>query len=387
VTGTPGVPRSHGSPTFAIASNGLQGDGPAQALRDYLVARAADVVMIEHALAPSEGGRHRITRYEGGTCIGERTLKVPLRPPFSFAVDPLVPLWPRRVDVWFGFNPLAAARGLAARSMGRAGRVVLWSVDFTPQRFGAGVTTRLYDRLDRFCCLRANARVELSEQARDARNARYGIATPAEIVPMGTWLTRIPSAPADGYARRRVVFVGNLVAGKGVEVLLDALVLIDVEADIVGGGELEDDVRERVRRLGLDRRVRVHGFIPDHRDVERIVSGASVAIAPYAPEDASYTRFADPGKLKTYLAAGLPIVLTAVPPNAGELARDAGAEVVAYDAAAIAAAIERALASRETWRARHEAALAYAEGFDWERLLADALPRLGVSVPSTNPAR
>jgi hypothetical protein len=88
---------------------------------------------------------------------------VPLRPPFSYAADPFVPLWPPRVDAWFGFNPLACARGLVARRLGRARRVVLWSVDFVPDRFGPGTpATRIYDRLDRLCCTRADARVELS---------------------------------------------------------------------------------------------------------------------------------------------------------------------------------------------------------------------------------
>ena len=116
-------------------------------------------------------------------------------------------------------------------------------------------------------------------------------------------------------------------------------------------------------------------------DVERILARASVAVAPYPPAEATYTRFADPGKLKAYLAAGLPIVLTDVPPNARELEREAGAEIVPYDAAAIAAAIERALASPENWRRRHEAALAYAKRFDWDVLLADALARLEINVP------
>src|SRR5205807_2406221 len=81
----------------------------------------------------------------------------PLKPPLSYAVDPFVPLSQPFVDVWFGFNPLAAARGLASRRLGRARRAVLWSVDFTPDRFGRGLTTRLYDRLDRYCCLHADA--------------------------------------------------------------------------------------------------------------------------------------------------------------------------------------------------------------------------------------
>jgi glycosyltransferase involved in cell wall biosynthesis len=374
--------RSQRAESFAIAANGLLSDGPAQALRDYLVTRGARVVTIFHPLSAYEGTRHVITTYAGGTRVEEHTVRLPLKPPLSYPVDPLVPIVSPRVDAWFGFNPLACARGLVDRKLGRARRVVLWSVDFTPDRFGSGgLMTRLYDRIDRLCCLRADARVELSEAARDARNRRHGLtgdSASAHVVPMGSWLDRVPSTSPDGFRRRRVVFLGHLVSGKGVDILLDGLALLgdDVVCDVVGTGPLEDDLRDRTQKLGLQERVLVHGFVPDHRDVEHILAEASLAVAPYAPDEGTFTRYADPGKLKAYLAAGLPIVLTDVSPNARELEREAGAEIVNYDAAAIADALSRGLASPERWRERREAALAYARRFDWNLLLADVLKKL-----------
>jgi glycosyltransferase involved in cell wall biosynthesis len=90
--------------------------------------------------------------------------------------------------------------------------------------------------------------------------------------------------------------------------------------------------------------------------------------------------------LKAYLAAGLPVVLTDVPPNARELASEAGAEVVADDPAALSDAITRALASPEQWQARRESALAYARRFDWAALLGNLLDELDLS-PSAKPVR
>ena len=337
---------------------------------------------IFHPLARHEGGRHVITTYGAGKRLRVRTVHVPFRPPFSYALDPLVAMGLPRVDVWFGFNPLACARGLVARAAGRARTVVLWSVDFTPDRFGHGrLLTRAYDRVDRLCCLHADARIELSEAAREARDARHDIrgdGAPTYIVPMGTWLARLPRTARDGFDRKRVVFLGQLVRGKGVELLLDALARLDVEAEIVGGGPLEEDVRRRAAELGD--RIHVHGFVPDHRQVEQILAGSSIAVAPYAPDENTYTRWADPGKLKDYLGAGLPIVLTDVPHNAEELAQRAGAELVEYDAAAIADAISRGLASPDRWRGRREAALRYAQRFDWSTLLPELLEQLGLNV-------
>jgi glycosyltransferase involved in cell wall biosynthesis len=364
----------------AIAANGFA-EGPAEALRDYLVAHGADVVTVFHPLTPEHGTRHVITRYAGGRQVDVRQVDLHLRPPRSYAVDPLVPLLPPRVDTWFGFNPLACARGLLQRRLGRARSVVLWSVDFVPDRFGAGtLATRIYDRLDRRCCLRADARVELSSVARDARNRRHGVSTPAHVVPMGAWLARVPKTEA--FASRRVVFLGHLVARQGVELLLEALALLeDVTADVIGGGPLERELRRRATELGLGDAVRFHGFVSDHRDVERLLAEAALAVAPYRPERDSFTRYADPGKLKAYLAAGLPIVLTDVPPNAQELAREAGAEIAAFEADAFANAISIGLADAEQWQERRDAALSYVSRFDWEALLSDLARELRLAVP------
>jgi len=292
------------------------------------------------------------------------------------------------VDAWFGFNPLACSRGLVARAQRRASFVTLWSVDFVPDRFGRkSSATALYDRLDRLCCTRADARIELSETARDERRRRHRLpddAPPAHIVPMGAWLERAATTTTESFSRRRVAYVGHLVPRQGVDLLLDALAVLrgrgeQVSADVIGTGPLEAELRQRATKLGLRDTVRFHGFIPDHREVERILAECSLGVAPYRPSDDTFTRYADPGKLKAYLAAGLPIVLTDVPPNSRALEHAAGAEVVEYDAVALADAISAGLASAEVWNERRAAARAYAERFDWAKLLPELLRKLGLT--------
>ena len=147
--------------------------------------------------------------------------------------------------------------------------------------------------------------------------------------------------------------------------------------DIIGDGPQLPKLRERSVALGLGDGVRFHGFVADTREVGCILAGASIALAPYEPTETTFSRYADPGKLKAYLAAGLPIVLTDVPPNADELAREAGAEIVASEPEAIADAITHGLASPDAWRARREAALEHARRYDWAVLLTHLLGQLG----------
>ncbi len=179
------------------------------------------------------------------------------------------------------------------------------------------------------------------------------------------------------------MFLGHLVPRQGVSKLLDAISVLQargesIELDVVGTGPEEHMLREHAHALGLDGVVRFHGYVPDHREVERLLADSSLAVAPYEPSATTFTRHADPGKLKAYLAAGLPTILTDVPPNARELAAEAGAELVSYDSTAIADAIAGALASPERWGERSRRARHYMLRFDWPVLLRDALEALGL---------
>ena len=371
--------------TFAIVANGFA-EGPAQALQEFLVDQsAARVTLLLHPLVDEGDTRHLIAVYERGSKPRIRRIRLPFWPPLTYPLDLAVPPRIGRVDGWFAFNSLACARGLAARCSGRASTVVYWCVDFVPDRFGTGLLTRAYDRLDRVCCSRADARFELSRVALDSRNRRHALPeselAPAQVVPMGAWLARVPTTPQDGYRRRRVVYLGHLVPRQGVQLLVDALALLDeqIEADIIGRGPLEEELRAAVVTRGLADRVTFHGFVEDHRDVEAILGGGSVAVAPYATDDETFSRFADPGKLKAYLAAGLPIVLTDVPPNASELVSRGVARLIGYSADELAAAIKRILADPSEWQARRSAALALARRFDWPKILGPALESVGFS--------
>jgi glycosyltransferase involved in cell wall biosynthesis len=367
---------------FAIVANGFA-EGPAQALREFLLERGARrVTTILHPLVREGDTRHVISEEEPGVPPRIRRVSLPARPPLTYPLDLVVPLRSPSADGWFGFNSLACARGLWSRRRGRVGTVVYWCVDFVPDRFGSGPLTAAYDALDRLCCRRADARFELSRAALEGREDRHGIPkeelAPARVVPMGAWLDRVPTTPPAGHEARTIVFLGHLVPRQGVQLLVEAMaVLPDVKAEIIGRGPLEEDLRRAAARLGLGERVHFHGFVEDHREVERILAKASVAAAPYEPDPDSFSRFADPGKLKAYLAAGLPILLTDVPPNAQELAERGGAEIVPFSADGLAQAARRLLDSPEAWQSRRQAALLFARDFDWPAIFRPALESIG----------
>ncbi|MDB6017646.1 MAG: hypothetical protein JWR19_2135 [Pedosphaera sp.] len=66
--------------------------------------------------------------------------------------------------------------------------------------------------------------------------------------------------------RNLILFMGQIIRGKGVDVLLESLAKISVpfECLILGEGNHRPYCEKLCRRLGLDNRVRFKGFVPQH---------------------------------------------------------------------------------------------------------------------------
>jgi glycosyltransferase involved in cell wall biosynthesis len=369
--------------TIALVAHGAPTSPPAVGVKEHLARQGATVQCLFHPLGPEEEGRHVIERWAGRRAR-RRTVRLPSRPPYTYPFDLLVPFPRGPVDTWFGFDTLSTARGLARRARGRAGAVVHWAVDFVPDRFGAGTPlTRGYDALDAWCCRHVDLRIEVSAAARNARDGRHGLdaSVPTLVVPVGLWAAGTPTAPADAHRRPRAIFVGHLVERMGVRTAIEAVATLRergrvVALDVVGRGPEAAGLEALARRLGVADLVHFPGFLTGS-ELDRRLAAASIALAPYKDDDRSFTKYADPSKLKAYVAAGLPILMTAVPPNAQDFAAAGAAELVPDDPAAFAAALERLAGDPAEWSRRRAAALRLAAGYDWPVVLAPVLAALG----------
>jgi glycosyltransferase involved in cell wall biosynthesis len=112
-----------------------------------------------------------------------------------------------------------------------------------------------------------------------------------------------------------IAAVGRLVEKKGFGDLLDAVALLVAEGrqlrlDLVGTGPLEDELRDRVRALGLDTVVRMHGALPQGQ-VRRTVQQAAVLAVPCIV-GADGNRDGLPTVLLEAMALGTPCVATPV---------------------------------------------------------------------------
>jgi glycogen(starch) synthase len=71
-----------------------------------------------------------------------------------------------------------------------------------------------------------------------------------------------------------LLYVGQLIRGKGVHLLLQAMAKMKTARtlDIVGTGNMEAELKTRAAELGLAGRVRFHGFRPNPQDWMRVAA-------------------------------------------------------------------------------------------------------------------
>jgi glycosyltransferase involved in cell wall biosynthesis len=83
-----------------------------------------------------------------------------------------------------------------------------------------------------------------------------------------------------------ILFVGQVIRGKGVDVLLQALAKVQVpfEASIVGEGNHRAHCERLCARLGLADRVRFHGFVPREEINQFYLESSLLAVSSIWPE-------------------------------------------------------------------------------------------------------
>lgn len=364
--------------TIAIVTHVLS-TGPADALETYAGTRAGRVVFIGHSFADARIYRSFVRRREAGALSGEQVVPWSRRVPgpVTWVKDVVLTVWwglrtPGTIDIFVGADSLNALAGLILRRLGKVRRVVFWTIDYVPTRFESELLNRLYHSLDRRCVRACDETWNLSSRMEEAR-CELGVTGRQRIVPMGAWLQE-STGEVD---RDRIVFLGHLLEKQGVQLLLRALPRVREQIPgatllVLGEGAYRPALERLAADLGIADAVEFAGYIDDHEEVMKLVRSSGVGVAVYDPAIAAFSYYADPGKIRNYLAAGVPVVVTDVPQSAREVDAAGAGVVVSYDAEAIADGIVSVL-EPESHEKRRAAARQLGERHHWPVIFDEAL--------------
>jgi glycosyltransferase involved in cell wall biosynthesis len=164
----------------------------------------------------------------------------------------------------------------------------------------------------------------------------------------------------------RVVYVGGLMPGRGLEQMIDSLAFLPgVRLYAIGPGSrrFRMDLLLRARAAGVEERVVLRAPVAPG-EVQGVLAGAAAGLCLIQPICRSY-ELSLPNKLFEYAAAGVPVLASDAPVIAAVVRTHGLGQVVATDQPrAIATSVERLLAP-ESWRLASERARAFASGNGW----------------------
>jgi glycosyltransferase involved in cell wall biosynthesis len=112
--------------------------------------------------------------------------------------------------------------------------------------------------------------------------------------------------------RQIIIYQGALNVGRGLELMIDAMQYLEnVQFVVVGTGDIEDDLKQRVAQLNLDDRIEFRGrMMPE--ELSPLTLSADLGISLEEDLGLNY-RYSLPNKIFDYIQSRVPVLCSALP--------------------------------------------------------------------------
>lgn len=218
-----------------------------------------------------------------------------------------------KIDIYFTVNGFTAWIGYVAKKIKLVGKTVFWVWDYYPPRHKDKVIMlmrRIYLLFDAIS-LHSDKVVFINKKIFDLHKANGLLPENKKfsIVPIGTDsfsnITIKDKNPVIG-------FIGVIKKSQGLsEVFNSAENIIKAfpkaKFEIIGSGPDEDYFKSQARNSPLP--TTFHGYL-EGESFNKVLSQCNIGVATYLPDSSNVSHFGDPGKVKRYLALGLPVIIT-----------------------------------------------------------------------------
>lgn len=364
--------------------------GAPHALRDYFLQKnVGRLVYIGHPLVEQRTSSFQY--YKNSSLISSRHIKRVFHlGPLDYCIDFFLSfVWlffflSTKQDLFIGVDPLNCFVGIVLKKLGKVKKVIYYTIDFVPIRFHNRLLNTIFHFIEKFCVTHADETWNVSPRIAQGREEFLHISSkqyPQKIVPIGIWFDKIKRRTLVNIKNNQLLFVGHLLEKQGVQLVLTAIPNIVKKNPqfhflIIGGGEYEKELKHIVTTLHIESHVTFKGWVKDRKKLDACMSESACAIALYKPEKErlyNFTYYADPTKLKDYLGAGLPIILTDIPYNAKDIQKNGCGILVDYTSNEVEVAVVRLLSDKQMLVNYKRNALQYASQFDWQKIFDKAL--------------
>lgn len=276
-------------------------------------------------------------------------------------------------DYFIGFESINAIGGIFLRKIGKVKRVIYYVSDYSPSRYGNAIFNSLYLWLDRYAARNADVIWDVSPAMHVARikaGANEKECAPVLIVPNALYPEQIKFESIDKIEPLSIVFMGTLGPENGPDLAIEALPQVlkkfpRAKLHIVGGGR-EKELQKFARKLKVESNIVFHGFIASREEVSKTIRKFMIGLAPYIHFEGSPRLYGDATKIRAYMAAGLPVITTTVPPLGREALKKGAAIIVNDKKGEIADAIITLFRDEKRYLEMRKNAMKFAKNNTWE---------------------
>lgn len=336
--------------TFFLNSNRTNHAGPVNPLLNYFRNRAKRIYLLEQPLPGSDLIDTQLT------LINEGIEGEPISKNFFFSnIDPkrldttrtyfrlklrdvlsniyfflkfFRKLKKEKIDLYFGVECVNACFGVFLKKLGFAKKTIYYIFDWAPDRYTNVIMNRIYLWLDKIATYYSDYTWNITYTIADARQniLRYSKKrmSPQIYVPYCVNFDEGVILPEPQIDSNLLVYSGGLIKENGPQLLLEAFGLVIeknpvIKLMIIGGGGMEQELRDYVVKHNMQKNVEFTGYIADETEILRRQSKAIIGVAPYPSIKGSRKPYGDVIKIRMYFSSGLVVVSTPVPPVSQEI--------------------------------------------------------------------
>lgn len=379
--------------TFSPWKNGIRLpiNGNVEPMLDFFTKRVAETVLIDQPYPESDFLMPKVEEYRGKKLVRKKNMSWYLYCLYpvlkiannnnthaAFKIRDLlsvldVGLRHKKWNFFIGFESINAIGGIMLRKIGKVDSVIYYVSDYSPNRYHNKWFNVLYLWLDRFAARNSDVIWDVSPAMHPAR-VKAGLnkkeSAPVLVVPNALYPQQIKFENSSKIEPLSLVFMGTLGPENGPDLAIEALPLVlkrypKARLHIVGGGR-EEELQMLSRKLKVNRNVVFHGFIASREDVSKVIRRFMIGLAPYINFKESARLYGDATKIRAYMAAGLPVITTTVPPLGAEVLKKGAAIVVNDNKEEIANSIVALFKDKKRYLKMRKHAMLFAKNNTWE---------------------
>ncbi|MFB0501502.1 MAG: glycosyltransferase [Candidatus Bathyarchaeia archaeon] len=280
------------------------------------------------------------------------------------------------MHLFIGADALNALSGICLRTIGFTQSVVLFAIDYTPRRFPNRLINFLYHTLNLVVARHCDFVWAVSGRIKRAFHEAYCTRCPIIIVPAGAHMPAVTPDPQ--ISHNRLVFLGTLDRSKGLQLVIHAMPIIreqipKVKLLVIGTGGYHDDLVKLANELGVQDAIEFVGHLLNHEKVMLMLTRCDIGLAPYVPDVTSISAYGAPFKIREYLIAGLPVIVTNVPEGVQEVSDRHAGIVVDYKVERLVNAIIHLLSNQALLQSYKENAIRLGQEYLWDKIFDSTL--------------